>query len=127
MVPWPIALLTLFYGAIAALSAATVWHIMIGVATRSLAAHVGWLILSAGAMCGLPLLKPWGRSLAMATSLLLMGVLLAMAALVVGANRPWLGLATAMVAAMQMVPIRYLQRPQVKQLFRDGQLPDVNS
>jgi hypothetical protein len=121
MIPWPIAMLTLFYGVLAALSAASTWTIVTGASQRPLLVHLGWLALSGATTLGLPLLRPWGRRLAVWTSGALMAVLLAIAGLLVlAARQPVLGLATAVVAASQMIPIRYLQRPAVKAWFQQA-------
>ena len=119
-VPWPIALLTLFYGVIATASAATVWKIVAGVSYQSLLWPLTWLALSAGAMCGLPLLKSWGRRLAIGTSAWLLLVTLAIAGLLVRAGHPLGGLLVAFIAGTHALAIRYLQRPAVKTLFAQG-------
>lgn len=117
MVPWPIALLTLFYGIVAALSASTIWQIATGAVMRPLLWPILWLAVSAGVMCGLPLLRPWGRSLAIIASWLMVAVTLAIAGLVVMAGRPLLGLLATVSGTVHVVAIRYLQRPAVKAYF----------
>ena len=117
MIPWPVALLTLGYGALATLSLATAWKTLGGVIHRPLVWPLGWLALSAAVMCGLPLLKSWARRLAIAGSTLLMLTTLATAGLLVSAGRPGLGLAAALGAGVHVLIIRYLRRPAVKALF----------
>ena len=117
MVPWPVALLTLFYGVIAAMSAATAWKSLIGASHQSLAWPLTWLACSAGAMIGLPLLKSWGRICAIATSLLLTLTTLAIAGLFVRAGKPLEGLLIAFATAVHVLTMRYLQRPIVKGYF----------
>ena len=117
MVPWPMALLTLFYGVIATTSAADAWRVMQGTSAHALAWPLAWLVLSGGAMCGLPLLKRWGRALAVSTSLLLTLATLAAAALLIGAGRPGAGLLVSLSTAFHAVVVRYLQRPDVKSYF----------
>lgn len=117
MVPWPIALLALFYGVIASASAATTWKAISGVADRSPVWPLAWLALSASLMCGLPLLKPWARTLAMAASTLLVLVTLSMAGLFVMGGQPLIGLLATMGTAVHVIAIRYLQRPTVKAYF----------
>lgn len=118
MVPWPIALLTVFYGMVAAFSAATAWRILSGAVEQLLAPQLIWLALSAGAMGGLPLRKAWGRRLAIWTSLLLMIAMVATAVLVgVVGRHPLLGIVMACGAGLHVLAIRYLQRPDVKQWF----------
>ncbi|MBI3010872.1 MAG: hypothetical protein HYY58_00040 [Candidatus Omnitrophica bacterium] len=90
--PWPIALLSLFYGVIATLSAATLWKTLSGASDRPLLWPAMWLALSTGVMCGLPLLKPWARGLAVAASALLVAITLAVAGVVVLAGRPLMAL-----------------------------------
>ena len=120
-VPWPIALLTLLYGVIATASAATVWRVVIGTSQQSLLWPLTWLTLSAGAMCGLPLLKSWGRVLALWTSVLLLLVTLAIAGLWVRSGHPLGGLLAAFLAGTHALVIRYLQRPAVKTYFGSGE------
>ena len=117
MVPWPIALLALFYGVIATISAATVWKIVAGMVDRTLIWPLVWLAVSAGAMLGLPLLRSWGRTLAIVGSVLMAVVSLAYAGLLVLASKPLIGLAATGLAGVHVVVIRYLRRPAVKALF----------
>jgi hypothetical protein len=118
MIPWPIALLSLFYAAIATLAGATTYQILTGAAQRQLLWQVLWLICAAGAALGLALLKPWGRTLAIWTSLALMAVLLAVAGLLAApAQEPGLGLVVACTAGLQYLAVRYLRRPSVKAWF----------
>ena len=117
MVPTPIALLTLFYGCLAAMSASTVWRVMSGASQQSLLWAAGWLALSAGAMCGLPLLRPWARTLAIAGLAGFSLVLLAHAAALVMAGRPLIGLGATLTASMPVLVIRYLRRPIVRAYF----------
>ena len=120
MVPWPVALLTLFYGVIAAASSATVWNILSGRAQASVAWPMAWLAMSGGAMCGLPLLKPWGRALAITVSILLTLVTMSIAGLLVAAHHPLAALAATGSSLMHVITIRYLQRPSVKAFFGEG-------
>jgi len=117
MIPWPIALLTVCYGIIAAVSAAAVWRVMTGSADRPLIWPAAWLLLSLAVMSGLPLLKSWARRLAIGGSVLLVVVTLSVAGLLVVAGRPLAGLAAAISASVHVVVIRYLNRPQVKAWF----------
>ena len=118
MIPWPIALLSLFYAAVATLAGATIYQILIGEAQRQLFWQALWLASAAGAALGLALLKPWGRQLAIWTSLALMAAFLAIAGmLVVPAQHPGLGLIVACVAGVQYLAVRYLRRPDVKAWF----------
>ncbi|MDP3723442.1 MAG: hypothetical protein Q8R91_08105 [Candidatus Omnitrophota bacterium] len=120
MVPWPIALLTLFYGLIAALSAVMVWKVVAGMSERPLGWPLAWLVMSAGAMVGLPLLKPWARHLAIGTSLLLLGLTLAVAGALIVSGRPLGALLAACGAAVHVVVIRYVTQPRVKAWFASG-------
>ena len=121
MIPWPVALLTLFYGIIATSSASTLWKILTEVTQQSLAWQVLWPGLSGGAMCGLALMKSWGRALAIWTSTLLMVAMLVLAGLLaINAHQPLMGLIVACGAALHMVVIRYLGRPSVRSWFEAG-------
>ena len=120
MVPWPIALLTLLYGAAATLSAATACKIIMGVSAQSLAWSLVWLMASGAATIGLALLRPWGRHMAMACAWLFLGTTLAVAALLVRLGHPVIGLVAAMSAAVHVVIIQYLRRSAVKKLFLRG-------
>ena len=117
MVPWPIALLSLFYGIVAAASAATLWKVLVGAVERPVAWPLCWLVLSAGAMCGLPLLRSWGRRFAVWTSSLLTASTLAGSALLVASGRPVAGLAVTFSTAFHLLVIRYLTRPSVRHWF----------
>jgi len=118
MVPLPIALLSLFYAVIATLSVAAVWRILNGASQQPLPWAVGWLIVSVGAVCGLPLLKSWARVLAIVGAVGLSLAFLAHAALLVAAGRPLLGLGATLTTSVPMIVIRYLRRPAVRALFR---------
>ena len=117
MMPWPIALLTLFYGAVAAASAAKAWRIMSGGLNQPLAWPLAWLTLFAGAMCGLPLLRAWGWRLAVAASGLMTLVMLATAGVLAISGRPHGAVLSTLGAGLQVLVIRYLQRPAIKAYF----------
>ena len=127
MIPWPIALLTLFYGLLAALCGATLWKIAIGAGERSALWPLAWLVLSAAVMCGLPLLKSWARRLAVASSAGLGLVTLGFALLVAGVGRPWLGLLGTLLAGTHLIVIRYLRRPTVKAWFAPATGPGIGA
>ncbi len=118
MVPWPIALLTLFYGVIAAISAATAWKVTTGVLDRSLLWPVVWLAGSVGVMCGLPLLKPWARWLAVLGSWVFVLITLSIAGLLARASHPVAALGSTVGAAIHLMILRYLGRPAVKAYFQ---------
>ncbi len=117
-VPWPIALLSLLYGVIATLAAASAWKIAVGISHRQILWPLAWLGCSAGSTYGLALLKPWGRVLAICTSVLLLVVTLAIAGWFVASGRPVAGLLVACSAGTHVVVIRYLQRPAVRAYFQ---------
>ena len=117
MIPTPIAILALFYGLVATLSAAAVWRVASGASHQSLLWAVGWLALSVGATCGLPLLRPWGRTLALVTSAALMAATLAVSAALIASGHPGAGLAVTFTTAFHALVIRYLGRPVVKRYF----------
>ena len=124
MVPWPIALLSLFYGVIAAVSAAIVWKILAGVhhpgpvgAGQSIMWALCWLVLAIGVTCGLPLLKAWARGWAVFGSVVMMITTLAVAGLLAASGHPLGALIATVSAATHVVIIRYLQRPAVKAYF----------
>ena len=117
MVPWPIALLTLLYGALAALELATVWKSVSGAGTKPVIVPLCWLALSAAIMFGLPLRKPWARRLAVWGAVLMLVSTLGLAAAIVASGRPGLGLAAAAGAGVHVLVIRYLGRPAVRAYF----------
>lgn len=117
MVPWPIAVLSLVYGVMAAASAAMVWKITLGIVERPIIWPMGWLSLSVAAMCGLALLKPWARGLAIVGLALIALVTLAVAGLFILSARPWIALLTTLGAGVPLVMIRYLRRPTVRAFF----------
>ena len=117
MVPWPIALLSLLYAVLMTVSLGSVWKIVSGAVVRPLIWPLAWCMLSAAVMCGLPLLKPWARRLAIAGSIWLLVTTLAIAGALVAQGRPGLGLAAALGSGAHVLIIRYLQRPTVKAFF----------
>lgn len=121
MIPWPIALLSLFYGVLATVSVGMVWRIVAGTSRQSLIWALLWLGLSAGVMCGLPLLKAWARTLAVFGSVVMMVLMVMIAALLIGAGHPVAALLTTFGAGMHMIIIRYLRRPLVRQLFENAE------
>ena len=121
MVPWPIALLTLFYGMLATISLGMVWRIVTGASHQPLVWALLWLGLSAGVMCGLPLLKAWARTLAVFGSVVMMVLMLMIAAFVINAGHPLGALLTTFGAGLHVVIIRYLQRPVVRKLFENAE------
>lgn len=117
MVPVPIALLTVYFGAVATLAAAGAWQVLAGMSHRPLWAQVAWVLLCGGAMIGLPLARPWGRWLAMVAAGWMALITLAVAAGFVAVRRPGFGLVAALAVAAPVLIIRYLQRPAVKTWF----------
>lgn len=117
MIPWPIGLLVLFYGAVAALSAALLWKGLLGMPHQSMAWALVWLVLSGGATLGLSRMRLWGRRLAIYTSWLLIISTLAASAVFVAAARPAVGLVITFSSALHYLMIRYLKRPTVVAWF----------
>ena len=122
MVPWPIALLTLFFGVIATIAAATVWKIVSGASDQPLVWPLVWLGLSCAAMCGLPLLKPWARTLAVAGSWLMALATLSLAALLVVSGKSIVALGATLGTLVYLIIIRYLGRADVKAYFCGKQI-----
>ena len=117
MVPWPIALLSLWYGVVAALSAAALWKVSSGMVQQPLIWPLSWLIVSTGAMVGLALLRSWGRVLAILGAWMLVLVTLAMSGLLIVRGQPLVALATTLASGCDILAIRYLKRPSVKAYF----------
>ena len=117
MVPWPIAALTLFYGAMAAAASAAVWKVLMGAVQRPLIWPLAWLGLSAAAAYGLPLLKPWARAVAIAGAWLMAVTTLSLAALLITGGKPVVALGATLGTLVYLVIIRYLGRPTVKAYF----------
>ena len=117
MIPWPIALLTLFYGAIATMSASAAWKVISGMSDRPILWPLAWLALAFSTMCGLALLKPWGRGLAVVGSVAMALVTLTLAGLLVAGGHPIGALLATLAASVHAIVIRYLNRPSVKVCF----------
>ena len=125
MVPWPIALVSLFYGLLTALSAVSLWKIVIGASAQSPIWPMVWLAVSVLAMCGLPFGKPWARSLAVWGFVALTVMTLSVAGLLVMGGKPVAALLSTMSAVVYLIGIRYLSRPMMNAWFsnsvgRDG-------
>jgi hypothetical protein len=128
MIPWPIAVLTLFYGVIATVAAAHAWRMVVSGSLAWAVLHKAsispfvwalvWVGVASAAMVGLPLRRLWGRSLAMITSWLLILTTLALAGVLVASGKPGLGLAVTFSVACHYLMIRYLKRPMVVAWFR---------
>lgn len=119
MLPWPIALLALFYGAIATVSGAALYKSLNGLSQQAAVWPGIWLGVSAGAAYGLMLLRPWARPLTIAASIALSAFTLAIAAVLVMASHPLGGFAATIAAAAHVLIIRYLSRPLVKTFFSE--------
>ncbi len=117
MVPWPIALLALWYGALATSSAAMVWKILTGQLHQSLLWATVGFVFSGATMYGLVLLKSWARRLAVSVSCGMIALLLFVAGLLVMYGRPLGGILVAVAAGLHVMIIRYLQRQTVKAHF----------
>ena len=117
MVPWPIALLSLGFGLLAASSGAMACRIVLSGASQPLIWPAAWFALSATAMCGLALLKPWARTLAVVGLIWIVVVELSWADLFIAAGRPGGALLAAFGAGIPLLLIRYLQRPVVRAYF----------
>ena len=117
MIPLPIALLSVFFGLLAATSAMSVWSVMNGAVHKPLVSQVAWLLLSAGAMIGLPLRKTWGLWCAIACAWLVVLSVLAIAAWLIASGAPGWGLGCGLGTVVPLTAIRYLTRPNVKQWF----------
>ncbi len=116
MVPWPIALLTIGYTALATASAASMWQ---GHASGSLLWRGGWTVGMLALVIGLAFLRPWARRLAIGLSMVLMASALVLAFLAVIGERPdpHQSLLATGAAAVQLLVIRYLTRPHVRAWF----------
>ncbi len=117
MIPWPIAFLSLFFAVIAAASAANLWKVVSGMSQQFIVWPIVWLGVSAGAMCGLALLKSWGRMLAIAGFIALCAVMLALAGLLALAHHPVGAVLSAVMAGAHLAAIRYLQRGATRAYF----------
>jgi hypothetical protein len=120
MVPWPIALLALLYAVIATASAVSVWRVMSGASAQPLLWPVAWLTLSASAVYGLALLKPWARTVTLIGFVALSVVTLGVAGVMVATGRPLGGLFATVIVGFYVLAIRYLQRPSVRTYFTEN-------
>ena len=124
MVPWPIAMLCVAYAALATSSAAALWKAWHEQAVRHSLLWPGvWGVVSTLLVIGLAWLKPWARRLAVWTSVLLMLGSLGVAGMVIVQPRPQPvhSLFATGMAGVQLLLIRYLTRPHVKQWFVSGE------
>ena len=124
MIPWPIALLSLFYGVVAAFAAANAWEILNGASQRPLVWPLLWLGLCAGAMVGLPMGRAWGRTLAVAAAWWLTLSSLATAAWFVRLKQPLVALLVTFTSAIYILIIRYLKKCQT--LFEVEKVSDTS-
>ena len=78
---------------------------------------LAWLTGSMAITCGLPLLRPWARWLAIAGSVVMILISLIMADWLARSDHPWPALAATLGAGVHLVIIRYLRRPTIKTYF----------
>ena len=120
MIPWPVALLSLFYALVATVSASAAWKVISGMSDRPILWPLAWFALAFSAMCGLALLRPWGRTLAVLGSVVMAMITLAFAGLLVMGGHPIGALLSTLAASVHAVVIRYLGRPVVRGYFNRG-------
>jgi len=123
MIPWPIALVVLLYGLIAASSAARMWQ---GIASRSVSSSawsLAWCLMAGAVVVGLAWLRPWARRLAVWSSLVMMlGALgAALFTILQPTPHPRHSLVATGMASLYLVVSRYLSRPRVKAWFGVGE------
>ncbi len=119
MIPWSIALLVVGYTVVAASSTVTVYRVMSGWLEHPLLWPALWSVLSTTLAIGLALLRPWARTLAVWSSVLMALSALGAAWMAIAQSHPEplrSVFATGM-AGVQLVVIRYLTRPWVKAWF----------
>ena len=121
MIPIPVALLSLFYAVIATMSGVSMWKVVTGVSQQSILWPLAWLALSASAMCGLALLRLWGRTVAIIGFIALSVVTLSFAGLLVVGRHAGAALLTTFTAGLYVLAIRYLQRPSTKAYFGNSE------
>ena len=119
MVPWPIAMLCALYTVLATSSAATLWRALQGHQHQALLWSLLWGGLCTTVVMGLAGLRPWARRLTLWASALMMVAALGVAGMVVIQARPdpMRSLLATGMAGLQLVLMRYLTRPHVKQWF----------
>jgi len=120
MVPWSIGAVAVFYGIVAACSAASAWNVITGASAQALVWPLLWVGVSGSAMLGLVLLKPWARTVAIWGFVGLIAMTVSFAGVLVAAGRPGLGLAMTLAAGVYVLAIRYLRRPIVKAWFAEA-------
>lgn len=117
MLPWPIALLSAFYGVLTAFSGAALWRLAMAGHTDA----VGWIgltfVASVCAMTGLALMRPWARALAVIASMVMLGYALSFGAVCILTGQPGTAFGATIGAGVHLVVIRYLRRPVVKSWF----------
>ena len=121
MIPVPIAVLSIFYAVIAAMSGVSVWKVVTGASQQSVVWPLAWLALSSSAVYGLALLRSWGRVVAVVGFIALAVVTLSFAALLVAGRQAGAALLTTFTAGLYVLGIRYLQRPTMKAYFARGE------
>lgn len=120
MVPVPIAMLSLGYGILAAMAGTSIWKVLIGSVEGNVLWPAAWLVLSLVSACGLALLKPWARTLAIVGFVWITLVILSLAGVMIASGRPVAALAAVIGTGVPLLAIRYLRRPIVRELFVQG-------
>lgn len=117
MVPWPIALIVVVVGIDTAHALVKLWRVVTGVSNDSWVPLVIRLTMNLSLLCGLSLLKSWGRRLAI---FVFGGLILIMVVDALSAAGRGDGVG-ALIATLSSVPailaVYYLRQPSVKRHF----------
>ena len=120
MIPWPIAIFAAFYAAVGTSAAAKLWNLMSGQPSAGHPSEVWlafWAVVSIALAVGFMLMKSWARRVAVWSSVLMMGGALVSAWIAAVHAQARLGFISTGVATVQLVAIRYLTRPRVREWF----------
>ncbi len=119
MIPWPIAVVTVWFLVLAVASAGTVWRMSQTAWQPWLVWPFLWCSLSTALVVGLAWLKPWARTVAIWGSLLMMlsNLGVALMAAITTSPEPTRSLSATGLAGLHLFVIRYLTRPHVKTWF----------
>ncbi len=116
-IPIAVAVLALFYAALATLAAASMVRPSARFGPMSGAWYLGWVALGGTAALGLFFQRAWARDLVRFSSVLLAGIGLWAVTAYLAAGKPLLGIAASCFSGMQMAVYYYLRRPIIKAFF----------
>ncbi len=127
MIPWPLTLFIMGYAVLGTALAADAWRAL-PLRPAQAALPLAWCAAFMTLALGLSFLRPWARRMAVGVSWFLMLATLgsALVAVLHVPPQPRAAVWGTMIAALQVLAVRYLTRPHVRRWFAQTVIGDVH-